>query len=99
MNKWFKIIPISIVIFIAALCLLNFVPLIKSNCGCSNLGMPSEERLVPLNYFVGCFCSATQVSPDNFPVFLKSKFMQNLLIIIPLILAVLSAVILRKKIH
>ena len=101
MNKWFKIVPISIAIFIVTLCLLNFMPLIKSDCGCSNaiLGTPAKEQWVPLNYFIGCFCTEAQVYPDNFPAFLKSKSIQNLLVIIPFILAILSAVILRKKIR
>ena len=73
------------------------MPILKSDCGCKYSNI--EEKRVPLNYFIGCFCTETQVQPDNFPALLKGKLVQSLLTIIPFVLVVLSIVLLRKRIH
>ncbi len=97
MNKWFKIISISLLILIISFYLLNFMPIVKSNCGCINYN--SAEKRVPLNYFVGCFCTTAEIQQDNFPEFIKGKFIQSTLVILPFILTIVSILILRKRLH
>ncbi|MBS3148588.1 hypothetical protein J4219_06900 [Candidatus Woesearchaeota archaeon] len=97
MNKWLKIIPISLLVFIVSLYVFHFMPLIKSNCGCAGPGSDPVVKRVPLNYFFGCFCSMMPVQADDFPQSLKSNFAQRTLAILPVLFAGITILLLRKR--
>lgn len=97
MDKWFKIIPMITLVFFLSLYILNLMPILKSNCGCDFQEKGETVRRVPLNYFVGCFCSEAQVEHDNFPTWLKSNFAQGTLLIIPFLIAAITLFILKNK--